>query len=228
MLNFGKEKLDIINVVEITKEAAYDYEDCLGYGKLNKRVVKSDVELYFNNKNRTSKFICEKYIRVKYLDENTGNMLMLFFYKKYKISILQYWSLVGICLNSDWSEDLEISGAIRRWLKPLELELENVDWVKDQIARAEADSEYGYYKKGRIIGLPKEFIDGITHGDNKTFAERVSHFKNPDGKPSKRRRIDRKDYFSRKINTSSSRKVSQFDKNALSRKVISRRSSEDT
>ena len=77
------------------------------------------------------------YIRAKYYDETTDEMLMLFFYKGKTISRMQMWELAGICRADDWSEEMEEDGIIRHWLKSSLTPKEETDWVWDLRVREE-------------------------------------------------------------------------------------------
>ena len=56
-------------------------------------------------------------------------MLMLFFYKGRRFGIMQIWELSGICLETDWNEELEDSGRIRAWLLT-SINPDDDDWVE--------------------------------------------------------------------------------------------------
>jgi len=121
---------EVINKINITAEAVFDYEECLDLGKINKRPLKAEVEEYINNMNKSGKLLYDSYFRCKYFDEDSDKMLMLFFYRAERLSIMQFWNLAGICLAKDWTEDAEDNGEIRNWLKCKITDMpEEQDWV---------------------------------------------------------------------------------------------------
>lgn len=120
----------IINKVNITAEAVFDYEDCLELGKIYKPNIKAEVEEYINNFNKSGRLLWQRYFHCKYYDEDNDKMLMLFFYKGERLSVMQFWNLAGICLAEDWTQDAEDDGEIRNWLKCRITDLpEEQDWV---------------------------------------------------------------------------------------------------
>jgi len=192
----------VINKIEITPEAVFDYEHGLsGYSgpswekileeaggiqadafslaeayeqptlKLDKRALKREVEDCIDLMNRGGRLLYEDYFRCLYYDERSDKMLMLFLYRAEKLSIMQYWRLMGISLADGWDEDAEYSGRVRTWLEGKITDLEKGDWVFEQIARAEADRLLmGWTVHGSIIGIPKEAKNAIEYGGNKTTA----------------------------------------------------------
>lgn len=121
---------EVINKVNITAEAVFDYEVCLQLGKLDKRSLKAEVEEYIDNMNKSGRLLYDRYFRCKYFDEDSENMLMLFFYRAEKLSIMQFWNLAGICFEEDWSKEAEDNGEIRNWLKAKITDVtEERDWV---------------------------------------------------------------------------------------------------
>jgi len=127
------------------------------FRKIEKRLFKAEVEDYINLMNSAGRLRQEKYFRCLYFDVQTWQMLMLFFYRAERFSIMQNWELNGICAEDDWSEDLEDFGLIRKWLRSYITGLEKGDWVTEQRVRAEADKiMFGFSVRGSIEGLPKE------------------------------------------------------------------------
>lgn len=140
-------KTEVINKIEITAEAAFDYECCIGRRRqpswnqmlrfalgdsalafdlydewekireLDKKTLKAEVEEYINRMNQGGRLLYENYFRCEWYDEQTGLMLMLFLYRTSKMSVMQNWEVRGICKAVDWSEDAEEDGLIRNWLK---------------------------------------------------------------------------------------------------------------
>ena len=139
-------KKEVLNKIEITSEALFDYECCIGKRKqpswdamlrfalgdstlafdlfdewentreLDKKTLKAEVEEYINRMNRGGRLLYENYFRCKWYDEQTGLMLMLFLYRTTKMSVMQFWEVRGICKEADWSEEAEEDGYIRNWI----------------------------------------------------------------------------------------------------------------
>ncbi len=123
----------VINKIVITDEARFDYESLFGL-PIPRADMKGECEKYIDNINGQN---IGYYIRAKYYDETTGEMLMLFFYKGKAISQMQMWELAGICRADDWSEEMEEDGIIRHWLKSSLTPKEETDWVWDLRVREE-------------------------------------------------------------------------------------------
>lgn len=200
----------IINKIEITEEAVFDYEQVLSHKirqplsdilieskynkkvaflkaeeferlkvKLNKYALKKEIETYMDNLSNQGLLLDIKYFKCRYFDENLNKILMLFIYKTVKFGIMQCWSLMGICLDSDWSQEKEESGAIRHWLKEKIKDLDKTDWVQMQQIRAKIDKLLG----GEIIEwsiseLTKEVQDAIKFGASEDIAKRLSYLSN--------------------------------------------------
>ncbi len=191
---------EVINKVNITAEAVFDYEICLQRGKLDKRSLKAEVEEYIDNMNKSGRLLYDRYFRCKYYDEDSDKMLMLFFYKAERLSIMQFWNLAGICFEEDWSEEAEDNGEIRNWLKCKITDMPKGDWVIEQLVRAEADKIIrGYAVQGSIEGLPKEIKYAIECGNNQELAEALSILQNSGGKRAWRGTLKRKDAVHRKL-----------------------------
>ena len=100
----------VINKVVITAEAEFDYESEFGR-RLPKIDIKRETEEYISGSlSRFSGY----YFRVKYLDEMTDRMLMLFVYKGDVFGSMQLWEIRGLCPAESWTP-----------------ELEEIDWVWD-------------------------------------------------------------------------------------------------
>ena len=61
------------------------------------------------------------YWRVKYFEETTNEMLLVFVYGKSQMKVASNlkiirWQIVGICLESDYVQDHDYYGFIRLWL----------------------------------------------------------------------------------------------------------------
>jgi len=111
------QKRNYMNIVNITMEANFDYKVILGLDELNKIQLKEDVSRYLNLHNNSGKLLYENYLRLRYLDKHSGQMLMLFLYRGDVQYGVQYWNLAGICFEENWNEEEEEKGQIRRWLK---------------------------------------------------------------------------------------------------------------
>lgn len=125
----------VISKVVVTAEARFDYESMFGL-PLPIVELKRETEKYIDNLiNGETLYGC--YFRVKYYDEITDRMLMLFFYKGNSFGKMQMWELKGICLAEDWSKEFEESGQVRLWLKSVLNPTEDTDWVWDLRVREE-------------------------------------------------------------------------------------------
>lgn len=134
----------VINKVVITAEAEFDYESEFGR-RLPKKEIKQETEEYISGSlSRFSGY----YFRIKYLDEATDRMLMLFVYKGVVFGSMQMWEIRGICPAEDWTEELEEDGQIREWLDTTINPTEETDWVwdlrlKEARRRKELAEEFG-------------------------------------------------------------------------------------
>ncbi len=119
----------LIHKLIVSSEAKFDYEECLELGKLPKRDIVQEVEEYISADNRG---ICNRqYFRIRYLDQGSGDMLMLFVYKRQRLATIQYWAVAGICHEKCWSEEMEHDGAIRFWITTQIDDIpERIDWVE--------------------------------------------------------------------------------------------------
>lgn len=89
----------VISKVVVTAEARFDYESMFGL-PLPIVEIKRETEKYIDNLiYGGTLYGC--YFRVKYYDEITDRMLMLFFYKGNSFGKMQMWELKGICLAED-------------------------------------------------------------------------------------------------------------------------------
>ena len=189
----------IINKVNITAEAVFDYSESLGLGLLDKHKLKVEVEEYINRQNRSGRLLRDNYFRCRWHDEDSGQTLMLFLYRGERMSIIQNWDLAGVCLANDWDEDLEAAGLVRLWLEKKTTNLGTGDWVYEQIARAAADKIIiGSAPQGTLQGIPRELQNAIEYGNNQDLFEAVHILQNAGGKRA-RRGVERKAGISRKI-----------------------------
>jgi len=101
----------LIHKAHITPGAKFDYEQCLDLGILPKIQIRNEVEeyLYIKRKN------IGNYFRLKFFDESTDEMLVLFIRKGGGFASMTVWRIEGICLQSDYDEDLEYCGQNKVW-----------------------------------------------------------------------------------------------------------------
>lgn len=134
----------VINKVVITAEAEFDYESEFGR-RLPKIDIKRETEEYISGSlSRFSGY----YFRIKYLDEATDRMLMLFVFKGVVLGCMQLWEIRGICPAEDWTAELEDDGQIREWLETTINPTEETDWVwdlrlKEERRKREIAEEFG-------------------------------------------------------------------------------------
>ena len=167
----------VINKVLITAEARVDYESEFSR-PLPTADIKRETEEYINNK--TVRFY-GYYFRVKYYDEATERMLMLFFYKGERFGCMQMWELSGVCPAEEWTEELEQDGQIRNWLKTKVNPDDKSDWVIE-LREARRRGEIGQMAVFSLVGLPKEVVNAIYDGTDSQILERVSHLQRKGGK----------------------------------------------
>lgn len=134
----------VINKVVITAEAEFDYESEFGR-RLPKIDIKRETEEYISGSlSRFSGY----YFRIKYLDEATDRMLMLFVFKGVVLGCMQLWEIRGLCPAEDWTEELEDDGQIREWINTKINPTEETDWVwdlrlKEERRKKEIAEEFG-------------------------------------------------------------------------------------
>ena len=120
----------LIHKINITDEAKCDVGESLDIQGFDWSEMKTEVEEYITHQTKENRTPWWGYFRCKYYDEDSDKMLMLFFYRGDRLSIMQFWNLVGICLAEDWTQDAEDNGEIRNWLKCRITDLsEEEDWV---------------------------------------------------------------------------------------------------
>ena len=149
--------MEVKNKVVITDEAVFDYEDIVGW-QMPRADIKQECEFYIDNSQARGRLLWEYYFRCKYLDEATGQMVMLFFYKGERLWNTQLWNCVGCCLAEDWNEELEESGQIRYWLKTVLDPAPAEDWVWNlrlwqNEQRKQIIDEYGDEDMGKVKEL---------------------------------------------------------------------------
>ncbi len=123
-------KRTIIHKLEKTQESQFDYEECLCLGTVPFKDIKEQVEEYLALQEERDKLYGKRYLRVKYLDEDSNEMLDLFLYLGDKIGIMQCWLLAGIAKTSEYSQEADERGLISNWLKcKINPKTEEEDWV---------------------------------------------------------------------------------------------------
>lgn len=150
----------LIHKLVVTEEAKFDYRKEIRGEQFPKKDIMNKIEEYIGL--QRNRFANVRYFRVKYYDESTDKMLMLFIYKIDLLACMQLWELAGICLAEDWTEELEDSGAIRNWLKT---KIENIPIEEDWVVRYrkwEAE-KIEYQETFNIVGLSKEVTNAIKY-----------------------------------------------------------------
>ena len=131
----------VLHKINITTEAKFDYADIFNLfvvvdgesflpSKLQLSELKKEVETYIQyNENYWHKH----YFKVKYLEERTNKMILVFIRKSYKISNMQIWDIVGFCDERSWNEEMEEFGTVKSWLntKVENLPKEKIDWAEE-------------------------------------------------------------------------------------------------
>ena len=152
-------EIDTINKVVITEEAEFDYESLVEL-PLPKTDIKSEAETYIDYLQEDRK-LNGYYFRVKYYDEQSEQMLMLFIYKGERFGKMQTWKVEGICFANDWSEELEECGQVRFWLKSSINPQETGDWVWDlRIKEEKRRREMEEYEGVKTVSMVKELLKG--------------------------------------------------------------------
>ena len=141
----------VINKVLITAEARFDYESEFSR-PLPTADIKRETEEYINNK--TVRFY-GYYFRVKYLDETTDRMLMLFVYKAERFGCMQLWEVRGICPAEDWSAELEEDGQIREWLNS------KMDTPEERGSTAKGNSRGIWRRGGKRNARDKGYVEKL-------------------------------------------------------------------
>jgi len=132
----------LIFKVRITAEAVFDYEDDLGgnmsfstpFGTSVKNDIKQQVEEFMLYSQR---YRHRPYFKLPYIDEISGERLLLFFRAKERYGCMQMLDLVGITREEYWDADLEECGQIKVWLdSPIDLtNVPDDDWVERERQR---------------------------------------------------------------------------------------------
>lgn len=169
-----------INKTVITEEAVFDYENIIG-GRIPKADIKRETEEYMEHLQKTARLTYGCYFRVKYYDEQSEELLMLFFYRGERIGLMQMWNLSGLCKAEDWTEDGEEIGRIRGWLKTKISDIpKDADWVLDY-REAKRRGEIGQMPVFRLTGLNREVINAIYNGTDSEILEKLSHIQRKSG-----------------------------------------------
>ncbi len=120
-----------IHKLAVKAEAQFDYEGGMGFVRIPKNKIVKEVEEYLDLKQKDDKLRNVYYFKLKYHDEVTDKMLLLFIRKDATFGTMQTWSRVGICREDDWTEELDDDGIIRGWLESKVDELpDEEDWVE--------------------------------------------------------------------------------------------------
>ena len=140
----------------------------MGFTRIPKRDIAIQVEDYLCLRQADDKLRDVRYFKLKYYDDETDEMLMLFIRKDRALASMQMWLLVGLCKEEDWTEDLENEGIIRGWLESKVEYIPKVeDWV--ELLRVAEEERAMYQNSFEIIGLPKGVESGIKNGGYKRF-----------------------------------------------------------
>jgi len=220
----------ILHKVNLTPEAVFDYEHCLLVRKktacencmskcggdwnkpcsqeaptlvMPKAEYKRELEEYIQ---RNDSLKHRHYFRCKYLDKETGVMLMLFILRRQKFGLMQVWDMVGIMPAAEWCEEKEEDGVYRSWYNGRIAGTAEYDWVEeyrikqelsaieqkleevyadeyDQEWRAEHDRRFNQ-KNAKKSQTKLDKIRGTREkleSDQRIFKERHKRFKNKAG-----------------------------------------------
>lgn len=171
--------MKLIHKVNISPEAVFDYEECITLGKLDKYTLKNELEEYIGLNDRLRE---KHYFHCKYYDDNLGQMLRVFVYRKNRLGLMQLWEIAGICQAEHWDEDIEDEGIVKSWLNTkIDITLESkYDWVL-ALRELQIRQETGqrFY---RLIGLPGEVENAIFSGTDNDISEKLSHLQRKGGK----------------------------------------------
>lgn len=136
-----------LHKVTISEEAKFDYEHCLivlenpGEDDLPlfrfPNEIKAELEEYIQNHSKNKS---KHYFRVRHYDEKMEDYLLLFVKRSWKMATMQNWTVVGICFEYDWDEELEEDGFYRNWYETKINDLAKDDWVEAKRIRAEMES----------------------------------------------------------------------------------------
>lgn len=123
--------MKIFHIVKLSPEALFDYKVCLKLGTPPIEDITEQLETFLSIKEQEGKRI-DWYFRIKYFDDATEEMLMLFVKEHKKIINIKVWAVVGICLNEDLDEEAEYEGRNKAWYETKITDLTGEkDWVKE-------------------------------------------------------------------------------------------------
>jgi len=150
----------VIHKVAFTEESVFDYEhgiitrtypaeendtdwrlddkNDIPLVRFPKGEIKEELEEYIQHHSR---YKHSYYFRVRWFCEKLNRELMLFVKRGVRISIMQNWTVMGICTAADWTEDLEEDGHIRAWYETKITNLPDTDWVQEERIRKEMAEE---------------------------------------------------------------------------------------
>ena len=120
--------------------------------------IKKSLEEYIKNMATANRLTQSNRFRVKYIDEQADETLMLFIYKAERFSIIQTWRVKGICRESEYDEEWENLGFIRSWINSQLKPKEESDWVWD-IRIAELNKKKQLNEEGYVMDYKKEIKD---------------------------------------------------------------------
>ena len=120
--------------------------------------IKKSLEEYIKNMATANRLTQSNCFRVKYIDEQTDETLMLFIYKAERFSIIQTWRVKGICRESEYDEEWENLGFIRSWINSQLKPKEESDWVWN-IRIAELNKKKQLNEEGYVMDYKKEIKD---------------------------------------------------------------------
>ena len=162
---------ETINVITITPEAVFDYKEGLDLGSLSGKRIKTDIVEYIDIQRNTKRLCSRQYFRCKYMDEKSGEMLMLFLYRGNKIRAMQYWLLAGICRESEWDEDSEDKGLIRLWLKT---KVDDMPDGMDDVVVQRVKEIIQNTNKTKFENVLKEVINAFDCKRDKGYAQKLA------------------------------------------------------
>ncbi|MCL2555427.1 MAG: hypothetical protein FWE03_00210 [Firmicutes bacterium] len=154
----------VLHKVNITAEAVFDYEQCLFMrepttckncpskcgGDWNKPCPQDEPTLKFPKaeyRRELEEYIFRHrhiknnhYFRCKYLDEQTGETLLLFILKRKLVAYVQNWDVVGIIRADEWCEEKEEDGVYRNWYTTRINDPSEYDWVVEYRIKKELEA----------------------------------------------------------------------------------------
>jgi hypothetical protein len=128
-----KSKIRAFNLENWTEEEQYESSPV----KLQQQEIKAELEEYLQWSKKNQK----QYFRINHYDEQFDRMLMLFVKRAEKVSVIQNWIVVGMCLADDWTQEDEDEGRIRNWYNSRIENLQDNDWVEEERLRREAEEK---------------------------------------------------------------------------------------